>query len=320
MTRDELYEKAKLLPLTPGVYIMHSSSGKVIYVGKSKALKNRVSSYFMATAKHNAKTRKMVSSVNDFEVYHTKTEMEALILENQFIKQFLPRYNIKLKDDSDYPYIELTADDYPRLSVVYKRKNSKNHYFGPYSSASVAYEIVKATKKAFKLPTCKKVFPDEIGKGRPCLDFHLGQCFAPCIKENAAKSDFWAAYSAAEKFLKGDFNSLLKELSTNMEKASEALEFEHAAKLRDTIQSVKKLGEKQHIVAPLGTIADVVGIYYDDLGSAVSVLFIRNGAISDRENFFFSADEIINSGNITSFLYRFYLAREFIPKEIYIDF
>ncbi len=320
MTREELYEKAKLLPLTPGVYIMHAQSGKVIYVGKSKALKNRVSSYFMASAKHTPKTRRMVECVYDFEVYHTKTELEALILENQFIKQYMPRFNIKLKDSSDYPYIRLTSSDWPDIELAYHRADDGSRYFGPYSSAGVAYGIINAAKKAFRLPTCKHKFPEDIGKNRPCLNYHMGLCIAPCIEGKMTKEEYREAIEPAVRFLKGEYSGLLKELEAKMEKAAEELEFEKAAKFRDTISDIKKIGDKQHIVASLTTDADAIGVYADDLGSAVSVLFIRGGAITDRECFFFPAEEILDSGTLTSLLFRFYTAREYVPKEVLLGY
>lgn len=320
MTREELYEKAKLLPLTPGVYIMHAQSGKVIYVGKSKALKNRVSSYFMASAKHTPKTRRMVECVYDFEVYHTKTELEALILENQFIKQYMPRFNIKLKDSSDYPYIRLTNAPWPDIDLAYRRVDDGSRYFGPYSSAGVAYGIINTAKKTFRLPTCKHKFPEDIGKNRPCLNYHMGLCIAPCIEGKMTVEEYRESLEPAIRFLKGEYSGLLKELEEKMEKAAEELEFEKAAKLRDTISDIKKIGDKQHIVASLTTDADAIGIYSDDLGSAVSVLFIRGGAITDRECFFFPAEEILDSGTLTSLLFRFYTSREYVPKEVLLGY
>ncbi len=320
MTRQELFEKAKLLPPSPGVYIMHAQSGKVIYVGKSKVLKNRVSSYFMPSAKHTPKTKRMVESVFDFEVYHTKTELEALILENQFIKQYMPRFNIKLKDSSDYPYIELTPSPWPQLKLAYRRTDDGGHYFGPYSSAGVAYGIIDTVKKTFRLPTCKLKFPEDIGKMRPCLNYHMGICVAPCIEGKLTQSEYADAVEPAVRFLKGEYGSLLKELEDKMEKAAEELEFEKAAKLRDTISDIKKIGDKQHIVASISTDADAIGVYSDDLGSAVSVLFIRGGVITDRECFFFTSEEIIDSGTLTSLLYKLYNDREYVPKEVLLGF
>lgn len=320
MTREELYEKAKLLPLSPGVYIMHAQSGKVIYVGKSKALKNRVSSYFMASAKHTPKTKRMVECVYDFEVYHTKTELEALILENQFIKQYMPRFNIKLKDSSDYPYIQFTDPPWSEIKLAYKRVDGGGRYFGPYSSAGTAYGIINTVKKTFRLPTCKLKFPEDIGRTRPCLNFHMGLCIAPCIEGKMTSAEFNEAVEPAVRFLKGEYGGLLRELEEKMNAAAEELEFEKAAKYRDTISDIKKIGDRQHIVSSPNTDADAIGIYSDDLGSAVSVLFVRGGIITDRECFFFPAEEILDSGTLTSLLFRFYTDREYIPKEVLLGY
>ncbi|MBO5914359.1 MAG: excinuclease ABC subunit UvrC [Clostridia bacterium] len=320
MTREELFEKAKLLPATPGVYIMRNKSGRIIYVGKSKALKNRVSSYFAPSSDHRGKTKRMVESVNDFEVYFTLTELEALIQENQFIKQFQPRYNIKLKDGGGYPYIKLTNAEYPEFRIVYKRTAGNDKYFGPYSSHNVAKNILETVKKAFALPDCSKEFPKDIGKGRPCLNYHIGRCCAPCVKGNISANDYKALVLRGVSLLKGDGRNLISQLEHDMEVASEGLNFELAAKLRDCIYAVKKLNERQQIVCAPSVEADIIGIYADDLGSALSLLFVRNGAIIDRENFFFGADEIINSQNLVSFFQRYYELRGYIPKKIYIDF
>ena len=174
MTKEELYGKARDLPVSPGVYIMKNTAGRVIYVGKSKALRNRVGSYFAPYANHTGKTARMVAAVNDFEVYHTATELEALVLENQFIKQFMPRYNIKLKDSTGYLYIRVTDDAYPRLIVANKRSGG-GRYYGPYASHGTAKSIVAAASSAFGLPGCGKKFPADIGKGRPCLNYQIGR-------------------------------------------------------------------------------------------------------------------------------------------------
>jgi len=320
MTREELYEKARLLPATPGVYIMRNKSGRIIYVGKSKAIKNRVSSYFAPYADHRGKTKRMVESVNDFEVYFTQTELEALIQENQFIKQFQPRYNIKLKDGGGYPYIKLTNAPYPEFSVVYKRTDGNDKYFGPYSSHNVARNILETVRKAFCLPSCGKEFPKDIGKGRACLNYHIGRCCAPCVKGNVSSEEYHALCMRAAALLKGDGRKLVTQLEEDMNIAAEGLNFELAAKLRDCIYAVKKLADRQQIVCAPNVEADIIGLYADELGSAVSLLFVRGGAIVDRENFFFGADEIISSPALVSFFQRYYDLRGYIPKKIYIDY
>ena len=320
MTREELFEKAKLLPASPGVYIMRNKSGRIIYVGKSKALKNRVSSYFSPYSDHKGKTKRMVESVNDFEVYFTQTELEALIQENQFIKQFQPRYNIKLKDGGGYPYIKMKNSVYPEFSIVYKRTAGNDRYFGPYSSHNVAKNILETVKKAFSLPSCGKEFPKDIGKGRPCLNYHIGRCCAPCLKGNVSSEEYRELFNRAAVLLKGDGRNLVAQLEEDMNIAAEGLNFELAAKLRDCIYAVKKLSERQQIVCSPNVEADIIGVYADDLGSAFSLLFVRGGAIVDRENFFFGADEIVSSTALVSFFQRYYDLRGYIPKKIYMDF
>ena len=319
MTREELLEKARLLPATPGVYIMKNKAGRIIYVGKSKALRNRVTSYFAPYQNHFGKTLKMVGQVFDFEVYHTRTELEALLLENQFIKQHMPRYNIKLKDSMGYPYIRVTSESYPKISYCHRRGNGKDRYFGPFSSVGVAKRIVETVQKTFLLPCCSREFPKDTGKGRPCLNYHIKQCVAPCVEGNITESEYNELFDEALHFLRGDYSSLQKKLGVKMEEAAEQMLFERAARYRDRIRALQKIGDKQQIVASPNTEADIFGIYTDDLGSALAVFFVRGGAIIDRESFFFGTDEIVNSGSLCSFMQRFYEAREFIPKKIYID-
>ncbi len=317
MTKEQLLEKARLLPATPGVYIMRSAAGKVIYVGKSKALCNRVSSYFAQV--HTGKTARMVASVHDFEVYHTATELEALLLENSFIKQYMPRYNIKLKDSSGYPYLKITDEAYPRLVTVYKREDDKARYFGPFSSYVVARNIGDTARRTFGIPTCNRVFPKDIGKGRPCLNAQIGLCVSPC-SGNVTEEEYKEVFSNAARFLNGEYSFLIKELTDKMSAAAEDMYYERAAKYRDQINAVKKLGDKQHIVGAPDFEGDFIGVYRDDLGSAVNLFFVRRGAIADRECLFFGADEILDSGTLVSLLQRLYTLRGYIPADIYTAF
>ena len=319
MTKEELLEKAKLLPLTPGVYLMRNSKGTVIYVGKSKALRNRVTSYFSPSVPHYGKTEKMISSVDDFEVYHTRTELEALLQENAFIKQYMPRYNIKLKEEDAYPYIRVSSGAYPNLSLTYTRKSDKDLYFGPFSGAHAARAIITAAQKTFGLPACSRVFPKDIGKGRPCLDYHIGQCCGLCIPGKVSEEDYRARVGHAVRLLRGDYGGLIRILTDLMNAASDAEQYERAASYRDCIRAVRKIGDKQQIVAAPSVEADVIGVYTDDLGSSVAVLFIRNGAITDRETFFFGADEIMSPQSLEGFLQRYYELRGFVPKKICVS-
>lgn len=318
MTKDELFLAARNLPATPGVYIMRNSADKVIYVGKSKALKNRVSSYFAPYANHRGKTLHMVNSVARFEVYHTATELEALVLEDRFIKQFMPRYNIKLKDSSTYPYIKVSADAYPRISIVNKREG-EGSYFGPYASHTTAKNIVSTVKNAFALPSCNRRFPADIGKGRPCLNFHIGRCGGLCAGK-LSKEEYGERIAAAKRLLNGDCTALVKDLEAKMNAACEAMEYEQAAVYRDSMRAVAKIRDKQHIVAAPDVEADVFGVYADDMGSAVTVLVIRGGAISDRESFFFGSDEIISPTAIVSLISSYYRNKGFIPKEVWCGY
>ncbi|MBQ7646686.1 MAG: excinuclease ABC subunit UvrC [Clostridia bacterium] len=314
-----LYEKAGLLPLVPGVYLMKNAAGKVIYVGKYKALKNRVSSYFAPYADHGIKTAKMVSNVADFEVYCTATEIEALVLENELIKKYQPKYNIKLKDSRSYPYIRVSSGEYPSFTVTRKKDDPKIRYFGPYSGTGVAYGILETARKTFSLPDCKKKFPAEIDRrARPSLNYHIGLCCGVCIGAVRAE-EYNELCRGAVRFLCGDYSELEKDLESRMKICSENMQYEKAAKYRDRLKAVRKTGEKQFIVASPDTEADVVGVYSDDLGGAVNILFVRSGIISDKETFYFSNDEIINSASVCSFLQGFYQVREFIPSEIWMD-
>lgn len=320
MNRWELLQKANTLPTTPGVYIMKNAEGTVIYVGKSKALKNRVSSYFLPSANHTGKTLKMVMSVYDFDVYHTATELEALLLENRFIKQYMPRYNIKLKDSKGYPYICVTNEEYPRITVEHDRVYKDAKYFGPFSSSVAAKNIIDVAKRAFMLPTCNKKFPNDIKKSsRPCLNFHIKRCGGVCVG-NVTADEYNERISDAVHVFKGDYSLLEGELTKKMNSASDNLDFENAAKYRDFLLSIKRISDKQHIVTSTDTEADIIGVYFDEFGGAFIWLFVRGGAIVDKEEITFGPKEIISSETLVTFFIDFYKTRQFIPKEIWIDF
>ncbi len=319
-TKSELYEKAKELPLTPGVYLMKDKNGKIIYVGKSKALKNRVSQYFSGSDKHSVKTERMVSCVCNFDIMLTHTETEALSLENQLIKLHTPKFNIKLKDDRNYPYIKVSMGEaYPRLSVVRKRQSSdRAKYFGPYSGTGVAYSILRTAQKTFGIPSCKKEFPKDIGK-RPCLNYQIGQCCGLCTGK-IPKEEYRAVFSEVNAFLNGSFGDVKKSLEEKMEFASESLMFEAAARYRDRIYSLDKLWEKQRVVASPDVERDIVALYSDEISSCLAVFYVRNGSVIDNERFIFGADQIIDDDTLTGFLFDLYQKREYIPKDILLDF
>jgi len=319
---EELCENAKLLPLKPGVYLHKDKNGKIIYVGKSRALRNRVLSYFQSTEKHTPKTARLVSDIRSFDYIVTNTEQEALILENELIKLHNPKYNIKLKDSKAYPYLKLsTGEEYPSLSMVRRRESgSKNvaMYFGPYSSTKTVYSIIDTANKLFSLPTCKKQFPKDIGKTRPCIYKQMGTCMGVCTGE-VSSEEYNEVIEKLILFLKNDFTSVVKEMRKEMEKCAEELDFERAASLRDSISSLEKLKTKQKIVGSPELEADVFGLYADDIITCVAMLVIRAGRICDVCEFTFSQNEIMDGEAFYSFLADLYKGRDMIPKKILID-
>ena len=310
-----LREKASLLPLSPGVYIMRGDGGKVIYVGKSKKLKNRVSQYFHETDFKSVKTDMMTSLVRDFEYIVCDTETEALTLENSLIKLYKPRYNIKLKDDKSYPYISVNMhDEYPRFTVTRKREDPRALYFGPYSGTTVVYGIINAMQKTFGLPACNRRFPRDKGKVTHCIYKQIG-CLAPC-DENVTSKQYRESFSEAVDFLSGNYKKITDELTEKMLYASENEMYEAAAVCRDRIRAIEKLREKQKVVASPEVERDVISAYAGDAVSAVCVFYIRGGKLTDSEIFYFSGGEILDSSALCSFICELYVRREYIPKEI----
>ena len=310
-----LREKASSLPLSPGIYIMKDKSGKVIYVGKSRALKNRVSQYFHESGMNGPKTEMMTSNVYDFDYILCDTEIEALTLENNLIKLYHPRYNIKLKDDKSYPYLKATVnEEFPRFVMTRKRESEKAKYFGPYTSTATVYGIISALQKTFGLPSCKKTFPGDRGKVKNCVYRQLG-CIAPCDPE-VPSEQYKEAFMEAVSFLSGNSERLLESLTQKMEYASENLAFEAAALYRDRIRAVQKLEEKQKVVASPDTERDIIAWHVGDPISAICVFYIRFGKLVDTELFYFSGGEILDSSAVVSFILELYTRREYIPKEI----
>ncbi len=318
---DNLREKANRLPLTPGVYIMYNELGKVIYVGKSKALKNRVSQYFNDSPK-DIKTSKMVGDVRNFDFMLTDTEIEALTLENKLIKLYQPKYNILLKDNKNYPYIKVTVNEqYPRVLFTRKRLSDGAKYFGPYSGAGKAMSIIKTTERAFALPQCKMKFPQDIGKSRPCIYAQIGQCCAPCAGKITAE-EYKERFSDVLAFLRGSYNDVKKSLTDQMMYASENLMFETAALMRDRIKTLELLWQKQKILTSPDSEYDIVSIYRSESCSCLALYYVRAGAVIDSDNFVFSAEKITDNAEIISFLCEMYSHREYIPATIVsgIDF
>ncbi|MBR6922226.1 MAG: UvrB/UvrC motif-containing protein, partial [Clostridia bacterium] len=238
---------------------MKNSRGEVIYVGKSAALKNRVSQYFLFSSK-NTKTASMVSNVYDFDYILCDTETEALALENSKIKQYSPKYNIKLKDDKTYPYVKITDEEYPRLVMTRKRVSDGGSYFGPYTNSATCRNIMRSVSQAATLPVCKKTFPKDIGKGRPCIYYQIGKCCAPCSGKVSA-DEYKELVKSAESILNGDISSEKERLTQQMQKAAEELNFELAANLRDRINALQALFSKQKVVSSPETFTDAIGIY-----------------------------------------------------------
>lgn len=312
---ERLREKAAALPLSPGVYIMRDTAGKVIYVGKSRAIKNRVSQYFHENSGNGPKTDAMTSRIFDFDYILCDTEIEALTLENSLIKLYHPKYNIKLKDDKAYPYLKATVDEeYPRFLMTRRRDSDKAKYFGPYTSTATVYGIISATQKTFGLPSCRRLFPRDRGRVSSCVYKQLG-CVAPCDPDTTPEA-YREAFSEAVSFLSGNYNAVIAALTEKMNFAAENLAFEAAAAYRDRIRAVSKLEEKQKVVANPDTERDIAAWYVGDPVSAICVFYIRSGKLIDSEIFYFSGGEILDSAAVSSFLAELYNRREYIPREI----
>lgn len=316
--RERLLEKANQLPLTPGVYIMRDGEGRVIYVGKSRKLKNRVSQYFQNSEK-NTKTARMVAAVRQFDYYVCDNEMEALSLENTLIKQYTPKYNIRLKDAKSYPYLKITDAEYPRLVFTRQRGADRAKYFGPYSGSGTAYALIGLLNKTLKLPSCSRVFPRDIGKERPCVYYQIGRCSGVCTGA-VSPEEYRESMRCAAELLEGKSTEVRRRLEKQMTDYAEEERFEAAAKCRDTLRALGAIREKQKVVASPDTEQDVIALYADDLCACVSVFFIRGGVLHDTADFLCGADGILESEDMTAFLTEFYRTRAYIPSEVLCGF
>ena len=317
MTRGELLEKANSLPLAPGVYLMHAKDGTVIYVGKAKKLKNRVSQYFQAGRGHNLKTHIMVDQVDDFETIIVGSEFEALVLENALIKQHMPRYNILLTDDKGYPFVRLSREAYPRFTMVSRVQSDGARYFGPYGGRFETRAALDAIAGALRLPACRKKFPRDIGKERPCLNYHMGRCDGFCRPEMTAE-EYNRRMDMAVKILEGRTKLVTAELERDMEQAAEELRFEEAAALRDRIQAIQVLGKRQKVIAAVCADTDVWGMYLESK-CCYAVLHYQEGQLTGREAELFAASALDDPGEILSaLLLQYYGGRSVLPKEICI--
>ena len=317
--KEELKTRVLSLPREPGVYMMKNKDGDVIYVGKAKALKNRVTSYFQSDSRHNAKTRRMVSLIDDFEIIVTESEFEALVLENAMIKKYKPKYNILLKDDKGYPYIKVTCSKpYPVFQTVSKPAADADRYFGPYPGRRAARRAIDTICEALRLKTCRRVFPRDIGKERPCLNHHLGKCVAPCTGEVSAE-EYAALVQQAMSLLEGNYKGLRREIEQKMLEASEALQFERAAVLRDRLRAVDAIGQRQKVVAGAFADLDVLAYHQGQTRSCLVVLHYLNGDLQDKEYSIFE-DSAEEGGEILSaFLKQYYAMRKAVPRTVLLS-
>ncbi len=316
MTFDELKDRAHSLPLKPGVYIMQDAKNTVIYVGKAKALKNRVSQYFQDSAAHTEKTRAMVAQIDHFDVIIADSEFEALVLECSLIKRHQPRYNILLKDDKGYPYIRLSNEPYPRFSLANKAAEDSARYFGPYASRHATQGIIDALRGALRLPSCKKKFPRDIGKERPCLNFHMGKCDGYCRREEL-RPQYEQAMGQAVSLLEGRFQEVQSELTEEMERAAAELRFERAAELRDRIRAIELLGKRQKVIAGSLADTDVTGFFRGTAKSAFVVLHYVEGELAAKDlDLFESPIEEDEESVFSSLMREYYVGRTRLPKQI----
>jgi len=311
---EELREKALSLPLKPGVYIMMDAAGEVIYVGKAKKLKNRVSSYFHGS--HNAKTEAMISKIASFDTIVAGSEFEALVLENSLIKHHMPKYNILLKDDKGYPFIRVDmASEYPSFSIVSRTAKDGALYFGPYGGRSSTKAAIEAVCKALRLPTCGKKFPRDIGKERPCLNYHMGACDAFCRKD-ASAAEYRKRMEEAVMVLDGKTDSLIQSLRTEMEQAAEALQFEKAAQLRDAVRNLTSLNTKQYVWSTAMADTDAVGFYRGTGRSCFTVLHYIGGKLLDKDQEILDNPLEDDDEAVSALLRQYYSLRGSVPRSV----
>ena len=315
---ERLRDKANSLPACPGVYLMKNGDGDIIYVGKSKKLKNRVTTYFTGN-RHTAKTARMVRQVEDFDYIVCDTEIEALTLENVLIKRHTPKYNIKLKDAKSYPYIKIEEGAYPRLCVTRDRAAGKGKYYGPYQGTSGAYAALEAVNRTFSLPTCKRRFPRDIGKERPCLYLQMGRCVGVCTG-TVSEEDYAALIRKAQSVLRGDIRETVESLRTEMMALAEREAFERAASVRDSIAALNGLLERQKVVADAKVSRDVFALYEGEVQSVLAVLTVRSGALVGKNEFFLSDCDVSDAEDVVSLIADYYDKKADLPREVMLDF
>lgn len=309
--------KANKLTTSPGVYLMKDRAGKIIYIGKAKVLKNRVISYFRESANHDNKVRKMVSNVHDFDFIVTGSEFEALLLECSMIKQYRPKYNILLKDDKGYSYIKISNEEYPRITAE-KNKSDKNAtYLGPYASSYAVKQAVDEANSIFKLPTCTRRFPQEFGKGRPCLNFHIKRCSGICIG-NTTSEEYKKVIDDAVKYMQGGSEESVKRLTAEMGDASENLDFERAAKIRDQISAIQRIADTQQVIGDNSKSFDLIALSTNANMASIAVIMYRNGKLVDKDDFFLG-DAYKQSQLRADFITNYYSGKDDIPRRILVD-
>ncbi len=313
-------EELNKLPEKPGVYLMKNKDEEVIYVGKAKVIKNRVKSYFQKGQNHNKKTIELVSNIVSFEYIVTDTEMEALILECNLIKKYYPKYNIALKDNKGYPYIKVTSEAFPKVYITRNYIKDNSFYYGPYTNSTAVYEVMELISNTWLSRNCKKNLPRDIGKGRACLNYHIKKCSAPCISK-ISEEDYNNSINSIKKFLEGDNKEIIETLRNDMIKLSDNLEFEKAGVIRDKINSINKLLEKQKIEKDNDENRDIIGVAKLDNSSMVQIFFVRKGRMIGREQFVFDNVEGMELEEIlTEFLKQFYGDLTYVPEEIIVEY
>lgn len=316
----DIQEELKKLPAKPGVYIMHDARDAIIYVGKAISLKNRVRQYFQNSRNLGIKKEQMVQQIARFEYIITDSELEALVLECNLIKEHRPKYNTMLKDDKSYPFIKVTIqEEYPRVLFARRMKKDKSKYFGPYTSAGAVKDSLELIRKLYHVRTCSRNLPKDICKERPCLYYHIKQCKAPC-QGYITKEEYQKQIDGVLDFLNGDYKKLLKELEGKMQEASQELRFEDAVEYRDLMQSVQKIGERQKITGSQGEDKDVIALAADEEDAVVQVFFIRDGKMIGRDHFYLRIAADTSRGQVLlSFIKQFYAGTPFIPRELMIQ-
>ncbi len=316
----DIPEELKKLPDSPGVYIMHDMSDAIIYVGKAVSLKNRVRQYFQNSHNEGIKKDQMVKKICRFEYIITDSELEALVLECNLIKEHRPKYNTMLRDDKTYPYIKVTlGEEFPRVLFCRQMKKDKSRYFGPYTSAGAVKDTIELIQKIYHIRNCNRVLPRDIGKERPCLNYHIKQCYGPC-QGYIGKEEYRENIEAVLEFLNGNYAPVMKDLERKMMEASEKLEFEKAMEFRDLLNSVKQIAQKQKITQFDGEDKDIIALAHDERDAVVQVFFIRGGKLIGREHFYLQiANEDTVSEILTTFIKQFYAGTPFIPKEIMLQ-